>query len=227
MIPTSNHNFICLTCRADAVVYLLIPTSNHNIPNWEENVHSLYIFWFLHQTTTLIVTNDTMTMLYIFWFLHQTTTLGVSLLSYSCCISFDSYIKPQLNPNKPPLEYGCISFDSYIKPQLLQSWVTLNLVVYLLIPTSNHNCATCFLPKLLLYIFWFLHQTTTVSSTVPSLPKLYIFWFLHQTTTSLQPPFFARWLYIFWFLHQTTTPHGYRALFTSCISFDSYIKPQP
>ncbi len=33
----------------------------------------------------------------------------------------------------------CISFDSYIKPQLLAALAVLPYVVYLLIPTSNHN----------------------------------------------------------------------------------------
>ena len=55
------------------------------------------------------------------------------------CISFDSYIKPQL----PQLDYAhvgsCISFDSYIKPQHAQTLREIKEVVYLLIPTSNHN----------------------------------------------------------------------------------------
>ena len=38
------------------------------------------------------------------------------------------------------LPFGCISFDSYIKPQLSQSTEKTERVVYLLIPTSNHNC---------------------------------------------------------------------------------------
>ena len=33
----------------------------------------------------------------------------------------------------------CISFDSYIKPQLMMKGCCLLQVVYLLIPTSNHN----------------------------------------------------------------------------------------
>ena len=33
------------------------------------------------------------------------------------CISFDSYIKPQLSANAVRLAFCCISFDSYIKPQ--------------------------------------------------------------------------------------------------------------
>ena len=53
--------------------------------------------------------------------------------------SFDSYLKPQ--PTRcqvHPLD-GCISFDSYIKPQLPNLAFGGSLVVYLLIPTSNHN----------------------------------------------------------------------------------------
>ncbi len=34
---------------------------------------------------------------------------------------------------------GCISFDSYIKPQLADERAIDLLVVYLLTPTSNHN----------------------------------------------------------------------------------------
>ena len=34
---------------------------------------------------------------------------------------------------------SCISFDSYIKPQRIHRATCVKLVVYLLIPTSNHN----------------------------------------------------------------------------------------
>ena len=34
---------------------------------------------------------------------------------------------------------SCISFDSYIKPQLCCCGYSFKHVVYLLIPTSNHN----------------------------------------------------------------------------------------
>ena len=99
--------------------------------------------------------------LYIFRFLHQTTTIRYLNLMMKSCISFVSYIKPQL------------AQESYVS----------HFVVYLSFPTSNHNS-----------------DADAVGHEV-----LYIFRFLHQTTTSLQPPFFARWLYIFRFLHQTTT----------------------
>ena len=72
---------------------------------------------------------------------HQTTTKE---LRAACC-------------------WCCISFDSYIKPQRLAQLVIRSRVVYLLIPTSNHNgrCEWAF--RVQLYIFWFLHQTTTGS----------------------------------------------------------------
>ena len=38
-------------------------------------------------------------------------------ISGCCCISFDSYIKPQLSNWVTGLDLSCISFDSYIKPQ--------------------------------------------------------------------------------------------------------------
>ena len=143
-------------------------------------------------------------MLYIFWFLHQTTTSPCLLNFFYRCISFDSYIKPQLNVNS----------------------VITHSVVYLLIPTSNHNRVSLLPLLALLYIFWFLHQTTTTSYIPKVLPSLYIFWFLHQTTTVCLPKIKSPLLYIFWFLHQTTTRAYGAAVGKGCISFDSYIKPQ-
>ena len=248
MIPTSNHNKPNDDSWTTPVVYLLIPTSNHNLQQPLQLVYQLYIFWFLHQTTTLYSTmkkiiccisfdsyikpqlipitthNNTVVYLliptsnhnsealyneglrlYIFWFLHHTTTPLPSFYIPEGCISFDSYIKPQLKINYCPPPFGCISFDSYIKPQprtylspypqsciSFDSYIkpqpflhpySLVLVVYLLIPTSNHN-------------------------------------HLRRNTD-------AYLLYIFWFLHQTTTYLLYIALYLGCISFDSYIKPQP
>ena len=54
-------------------------------------------------------------------------------------MSFDSYIKPQLDIGKTESLQSCISFDSYIKPQLYIKVEDHRGVVYLLIPTSNHN----------------------------------------------------------------------------------------
>ena len=144
------------------------------------------------------------TMLYIFWFLHQTTTGRGEGAQKGCCISFDSYIKPQLAS-------CCFGF--------------LN-VVYLLIPTSNHNPRCDIRWWCALYIFWFLHQTTTQVEQLSHKEWLYIFWFLHQTTTLGIGSFGGSMLYIFWILHQTTTAARWWSRSTGCISFESYIKPQ-
>ena len=34
---------------------------------------------------------------------------------------------------------GCISFDFYTKPQPIFNFIFLHIVIYLLIPTPNHN----------------------------------------------------------------------------------------
>ena len=172
------------TRLATKVVCLLIPTSNHNPCARWVHWNRLYIFWFLHQTTTVPATTAALSSLYIFWFLHQTTTLLTQSMWQNRCISFDSYIKPQLQiirmysilccisfdsyiKPQPKFLYNflylcCISFDSYIKPQLAPTCRSLPAVVYLLIPTSNHNARKATELSILLYIFWFLHQTTTL-----------------------------------------------------------------
>ena len=187
-------------------------------------------------------------MLYIFCFLHQTTTIYnrihffvrcISFVSYikpqllsqspccsTCCISFVSYIKPQLSDGTRNALGCCISFVSYIKPQRLLSRFLCLFVVYLLFPTSNHNPQRCGKRGSRLYIFCFLHQTTTRRKEDAFTTSLYIFCFLHQTTTLSVLEVSALWLYIFCFLHQTTTGVHSQTFSFSCISFVSYIKPQ-
>ena len=70
-----------------------------------------------------------------------------------CCISFDSYIKPQPAKLFIKPQASCISFDSYIKPQLMLKLKILKQVVYLLIPTSNHNNVSFTCSYYRLYIF--------------------------------------------------------------------------
>ena len=207
--------------------------------------------------------------LYIFWFLHQTTTCRYYVSSDRRCISFDSYIKPQLLKAHGYDVVSCISFDSYIKPQRTFDADLQGRVVYLLIPTSNHNPPTALFNAEQLYIFWFLHQTTTanwmVTQTASCIsfdsyikPQLVSVLFTNNWVVYLLIPTSnhnsshvyctSRWvvylliptsnhnydwyikfpfsLYIFWFLHQTTTFSHFGNILNSCISFDSYIKPQ-
>ena len=79
----------------------------------------------------------------------------------SGCISFVSYIKPQLTVTKKEPSSSCISFVSYIKPQRRRIQQHHHWVVYLSFPTSNHNSSLFGLEDNKLYIFRFLHQTTT------------------------------------------------------------------
>ena len=100
------------------------------------------------------------------------------------------------------------------------------VVVYHLVPTSNHNKKEKWKIALKLFIILFLHQTTT-SHMPPSIyPLLFIILFLHQTTTMLSIIFFAHSLFIILFLHQTTTSVLMTFLLVCCLSSCSYIKPQ-
>ena len=120
------------------------------------------------------------------------------------CISLYSYIKPQLPGSRSVRSWCCISLYSYIKPQRLFKSEKNRRVVYLYIPTSNHNL--------------FLLQTKKM--------QLYIFIFLHQTTTDEEDDVWTQELYIFIFLHQTTTVRPSLCYPICCISLYSYIKPQ-
>ena len=182
LIPTSNHNALFTLLLFAVVVYLLIPTSNHNLLSQQWVLAWLYIFWFLHQTTTSV---------YLFLLLN-----------------------------------GCISFDSYIKPQLFRQDVLFNCVVYLLIPTSNHNRAR-FL-SFVLQVVYLLIPTSNHNLMFYLWQKLQVVYLLIPTSNHNRFGCImdAERLYIFWFLHQTTTFGRAQARRIRCISFDSYIKPQ-
>ena len=122
----------------------------------------LYIFIFLHQTTTFVSSVSYVGSLYIFIFLHQTTTVGAAA----------------------PRPQGCISLYSYIKPQPTPCAIRFDPVVYLYIPTSNHNAATaisCLRQVVYLYIPTSNHNENAWCAQAA---QLYIFIFLHQTTTN-------------------------------------------
>ena len=128
LIPTSNHNVVGGVVARKKVVYLLIPTSNHNWCKSHDWIYLLYIFWFLHQTTTCRCFVPSVYSCISFDSYikpqHDTLLLG----SIICCISFDSYIKPQLSLNSSVSTPSCISFDSYIKPQPIDLKVLISSV---------------------------------------------------------------------------------------------------
>ena len=118
-IPTSNHNLrlvLVLVFLLYIVLFLHQTTTwaLFSIMNWE-----LYIVLFLHQTTTVSLSRLLTFALYIVLFLHQTTTTIRIYISWWSCISYYSYIKPQLVEIAFYFWYCCISYYSYIKPQRL------------------------------------------------------------------------------------------------------------
>ena len=121
--------------------------------------------------------------LYIILFLHQATTEAQRSKLLERCISFFSYIKPQLLGMCFCMSFRCISFFSYIKPQPLSDSRKIPFVVYHSFPTSSHN----------------VNMQTAATS------KLYIILFLHPATTTLLPTLTYTGLYIILFLHQATT----------------------
>ena len=185
------------------------------------------------------------------------------------CISFESYIKPQLGLEKDRQRTVVYLLNPTSNHNQSALFAAQRSVVYLLTPTSNHNCACCLLISeivvylltptsnhnalpyssylCMLYIFWLLHQTTTstfgkyflvscisfdsyIKPQHISIPpeKLYVVYLLTPTSNHNgdEIKINMQQLYIFWLLHQTTTTCSSSIIRQSCISFDSYIKPQ-
>ena len=139
LVPTSNHNRIQQRKGNRVVVYHLVPTSNHNCVNLAST--EMRVVYHLVPTSnhnTLFVCLFTCA-LFIILFLHQTTTDLRFVKSSQSCLSSCSYIKPQ-----PSHRHG-----------------TRKMVVYHLVPTSNHNLLLVVFAFLSLFIILFLHQTTT------------------------------------------------------------------
>ena len=104
---------------------------------------------------------------------------------------------------------------------------TLPMVVYRSFPTSNHNSIGRLINCLSLYIVRFLHQTTTLVCEYGKHTKLYIVRFLHQTTTG-EVAVTNTDSCISFVSYIKPQPHYHcMFFFPCCISFVSYIKPQP
>ena len=116
----------------------------HQTTTGEDRINKktlLYIVLFLHQTTTCYLFAWFFSKLYIVLFLHQTTTFLMRSF-----IQQTLYIVLFLHQTTTPLcplsiWNSCISYYSYIKPQLLDLMMKQKSVVYRTIPTSNHNYA--------------------------------------------------------------------------------------
>ena len=187
--------------------------------------------------------------LYIFWFLHQTTTKEKTKNLNNSCISFDSYIKPQLEINLTKIHcvvYLLIPTSNHNSAVIYSAapWVVylliptsnhnrgehfaVNLpVVYLLIPTSNHNCSGSAVGSA--SVVYLLIPTSNHNPLLFYARKRFVVYLLIPTSNhnSCSCATAIIVLYIFWFLHQTTTFKKCDIERARCISFDSYIKPQP
>ena len=138
-IPTSNHNswFVRPWARLLYIVLFLHQTTTG--PSTQSSRYWLYIVLFLHQTTTTPLFDRATEGLYIVLFLHQTTTIGTNNLA-----AWWLYIVLFLHQTTTYLRSfsyrdRCISYYSYIKPQLSLRLFHCVVVVYRTIPTSNHN----------------------------------------------------------------------------------------
>ena len=164
--------------------------------------------------------------MYIFWFLHQTTTRWCWYHIWGRCISFDSYIKPQPKSSVIiifAVVYLLIPTSNHNQRSII---FERHSVVYLLIPTSNHN--TLWLMNMMLFVVYLLIPTSNHNCKKEVREMTEVVYLLIPTSNhnlkSLRN--IISMLYIFWFLHQTTTIGVNCFVTSSCISFDSYIKPQ-
>ena len=187
----------------------------------------LFIILFLHQTTTSDVNPFQQGKLFIILFLHQTTTLLTIVFIKICCLSSCSYIKPQPSLEKYDTNIRCLSSCSYIKPQPRVSARFTYVVVYHLVPTSNHNTRSSNLATSPLFIILFLHQTTT-RIVVALLATCCL-----SSCSYIKPqPYRCALVSIGGCLSSCSyiKPQPYRLLSTQlsrCLSSCSYIKPQP
>ena len=140
LIPTSNHNSRSSPKADWFVVYLLIPTSNHNSAVfWRQCLSSCISFDSYIKPQLRSRNANTSPSCISFDSYIKPQLMTVHLQKKPSCISFDSYIKPQPQSVCNVVVLCCISFDSYIKPQPSCLRDKDEYVVYLLIPTSNHN----------------------------------------------------------------------------------------
>ena len=58
-------------------------------------------------------------------------------IGVASCISFDSYIKPQLDKSADAKARSCISFDSYIKPQPIEYNILIHNIYQSLLLIRN------------------------------------------------------------------------------------------
>ena|GEM_PF-2349156 len=187
----------------------------------------LFIILFLHQTTTKVSLSLYNSSLFIILFLHQTTTIHGRVCAPLCCLSSCSYIKPQHSINvflSSVVVYHLVPTSNH-NPSI--SYTGWHSVVYHLVPTSNHNLPPCFHFSLL--VVYHLVPTSNHNSLGGIAQFAQVVYHLVPTSNHNEEEEDTEdtELFIILFLHQTTTmfrPLGKKG---GCLSSCSYIKPQP
>ena len=143
-------------------------------------------------------------LLFIILFLHQTTTFGQGSFRYICCLSSCSYIKPQLWPfslASRVVVYHLVPTSNHNTKHAVKR---LRHVVYHLVPTSNHNVIEVLDVELVVVYHLVPTSNHNLFPSVITILQLFIILFLHQTTTVMVALMSA----------------------ICCLSSCSYIKPQ-
>ena len=95
-IPTSNRNAMRYLVISVGVVYRSIPTSNRNAHIFQSLAPNVVYRSIPTSNRNASLLINSVVMLYIVLFLHQTATYKIFYCGEYGCISFYSYIKPQL-----------------------------------------------------------------------------------------------------------------------------------
>ena len=144
-------------------------------------------------------------MLFIILFLHQTTTCVPWCRSSPCCLSSCSYIKPQRHGKSP----RCLLVVYHLVPTSNHNSVSLlyisSVVVYHLVPTSNHNPQT--IPRYVFEVVYHLVPTSNhnIGAGVRGLAKV-VYHLVPTSNHNVRTNCLVyEALFIILFLHQTTT----------------------
>ena len=175
----------------------------------------LFIILFLHQTTTKVSLSLYNSSLFIILFLHQTTTIHGRVCAPLGCLSSCSYIKPQHSINvflSSVVVYHLVPTSNH-NPSI--SYTGWHSVVYHLVPTSNHNLPPCFHFSLL--VVYHLVPTSNHNSLGGIAQFAQVVYHLVPTSNHNEEEEDTEdtELFIILFLHQTTT----------CVDDDGCISP--
>ena len=182
-ISTSNHNFPPPISLRSRVVQYSISTSNHNGAPDAKFDSQLYSIQFLHQITTVLKVEQSLSSCIVFNFYIKSQLSAVTNRFLAGCIVFNFYIKSQLEADSQWQAEGCIVFNFYIKSQPEDDSQLLAEVVQYSISTSNHN--TVHFSDMCTSVVQYSISTSNHNLELDDKYsfKLYSIQFLHQITT--------------------------------------------